>query len=592
MASTTLNLSANTWYAENDSTNHSSATLLRTSRRMTYPSSSGVYNFITVLQFIVPSSLKYKRFTSARVKYYSQCITNGYLSNDYWYSGMDAAPYYADGQAPYRMTGSSIDSDGVKGDWKNVEQFVNSRNRSYPCWRYADITDFFASNIYDDSGTLYFTVLLAGAPIPIGTARDYGEIFGIGTANAAQLELTYEDQTQLPPTPSYPAGTYVNENTDILFAWAWNSSTAATQASVQLEYKLKTAGSWTTVSLTQTGHTYLLSGGLPQGTYKWRIKGTNDAGETSDYSETAEFNVVGKPAAPTINAVPNRTLTEITWNTTDQNAFDVTLTDANGKVLINESVASSASSYKPNVFLKGNYTVGIRTRNSTGLTSDWSYKAFSITAAGPAKPSMRLLQNDAQVFISITAASGIQYAVVRKEDREGAEEKVLGTINGESFMDATFGFDIPYRYVVRAWSTGGYTDSDPERICYPKSAIVLETDEDEIIIDTSEETFLPYAEDISGDMAIFNCVGRELPIVEQGEYESRIFRSRLYIREDQKERLAAMAKKTRIFYRDYSGRAFPVAIQPPLNLDRYFGDGYIADIQFVRISETEVVVNV
>ena len=84
--------------------------------------------------------------------------------------------------------------------------------------------------------------------------------------------------------------------------------------------------------------------GLPQGTYQWRIKGTNDAGETSAYSEVAEFNVVGKPTAPIINEVPNRTLTQITWNTTDQNAYDITITDANGKVLIDESVASAESS--------------------------------------------------------------------------------------------------------------------------------------------------------------------------------------------------------------------------------------------------------
>ena len=43
---------------------------------------------------------------------------------------------------------------------------------------------------------------------------------------------------------------------------------------------------------------------------------------------------------------------------------------------INETVASSATTYKPNLLLKGTYTVGIRYRNSTGLSSDWAYKVF------------------------------------------------------------------------------------------------------------------------------------------------------------------------------------------------------------------------
>ena len=159
-------------------------------------------------------------------------------------------------------------------------------------------------------------------------------------------------------------------------------------------------------------------------------------------------------------------------------------------------------------------------------------------------------------------------------------------------FDVTFGFGIPYRYVIRAYSTGGYTDSDPERICYQKTAVVLDTDDAELIIDRSEDKYLPYTADISGDMAIFNCVGRELPLVEHGETEMRAFKSKLYIKEGDDEKLAKMAKKNKIFYRDYSGRAFPVAINPPINYSRWMNDGYIADIQFLRIAEQEVIVNV
>ena len=255
-------------------------------------------------------------------------------------------------------------------------------------------------------------------------------------------------------------------------------------------------------------------------------------------------------------------------------------------------MASSESLYKPNVFLKGSYTVGIRTRNSTGLMSDWSYKAFNITAAGPSKPNMTLFQDDTQVRVVVDIAGDATYAVIRTEDRAGADEVILGYVSSGPFIDRTFGFGIPCKYVVRAYSTGGYTDSDPARICYHKSAVVLETDDDEIVIDRSEEKFLPYSEDIIGEMAVFKCVGRVLPVVEHGEYESREFRSRLYIDDDKKERLAAMSRKNRIFYRDYSGRAFSVAIQPPVNFTRYMDSGYIADIQFVRIAEQEVVVNV
>lgn len=591
MSQATINLYASTWFKEGDSENHSSDQWLYTEWK---PDN---YQDIpckgSILQFEIPNTYKYKRITKAVVRYYIVDRFEGSTTGRYDRPGMKVAPYVCSNTALSQVTGSNLDTLGQKGELIVTEAMSMYNTTYYPRWADADVTSFFSSNLYNSA---YFSVILMGMPYLANQVQPQyyaGLIGGIGSGYAAQLILDYEDVTQLPPTPSYPSGISINENTDILFAWAWNSSTAAVQASVQLEYKLKSAENYTVVSLTQSAHTYNLAGGLPQGTYQWRIKGTNDAGETSGYSDVAEFNVVGKPTAPIINEVPNRTLTEITWNTTDQNAYDITITDANGKVLIDESVASAESSYKPNIFLKGSYTVGIRTRNSTGLVSDWSYKAFSVTAAGPAKPTIRLLQNDAQVRITTTVTSGITYVVVRKEDIDGAAETILGFVGADGLTDATFGFGIPYRYVVRAYSTGGYTDSDPERICYPKTAVVLETDADEIVTDKSEDKFLPFSEGVTaGNVAVYNCVGRDLPIAEHDKSEAREFRSRLYVREDQKERLVKMAKENRIFYRDYSGRAFSVVIQPPINFTRFMNDGYMADMIFIRIAEPEVIVNV
>ena len=589
MASTTLTMTKGTWIAPNNTSTHASETYMRTSWGPFLNERGNVnpYTQTAVVQFTIPNTLKYKLFKSAVLKFYTSVGQGGGFTRG---QGAYATPYIT-GDTLASLTYGNLETLGDVGQRELIEPYNDFNSTSFPRSREIDITSLFLNNIYNDT---YFTIMLNAWP---GTSpyssNTYANIDNVGGSYPCQLILTYEDQTQPAPTPSYPNGTYVNENTDLMFAWAWNSSTAAVQASIQLEYKLKTDLNWTVVSLTQTTHTYTLVGGLPQGTYQWRIKGTNDAAETSAYSDVAEFNVIGKPSVPVINAVPNRTLTEITWNTTDQNAYDITLTDSNGKYLINESVASSVSSYKPNMFLKGTYTVAIRTRNSTGLTSDWSFKTFSITAAGPAKPNMRLMQNDVQATIAVQRADGINYAIIRKVDRENEPEKILGLIASEdTFIEKTFGFDIPYRYVVRAYSTGGYTDSDPERICYSKSAIVLETEDDELVIDRSEDTFFPYSEDVAGDMAVFNCVGRGLPIAEHGEFESRAFKSRLYIRENQKEKLVAMAKKNKIFYRDYSGRAFPIVINPPMNFTRYMNSGYMVDIDFVRISEQEVIVNV
>ena len=572
MGTSTLTLSNGTWIEPSNQTPHYTDTLLK--------SAWYTNSYTAVAQFTIPQSLRYKRFINATLSFYNTGVNNLYGT------GVQLSAYRT-GNTLNSLIWSNMDSLGERGDIIVAEPFGWDTTKTFPRWQSLDITGIFTSNIVD--GT-YFTVMINAFP---GNSYDYT---GIGNYNLSGYEtkliLTYEDVPQLPPSPSYPVGTYVTENTDLLFAWNWEATTGATQAAVQLEYKLKTAQSWTVVSLTQTNHTYLLTGGLStQGVYQWRIKGTNDAGEVSAYSSVAEFNVVGQPAAPVIDNVPNKCLTTITWTTSDQNAFDIQIIDSNNNTILDDSVASSVASYKPNIFLKGTYTAKVRVRNSTGLVSTWGTKAFTINAAGPSTPSIQLLQNDTHISISTTTASSTNYAVIRIENEDGPEE-ILGTMTAGQFTDSTFGFDRQYKYIVRAWATGGYTDSAPERICYPYPGIVLETTDDELVLDKSEDTYLPYTEDVSRETAIYNCIGRALPVVEHGAFESIAFRSRLYVHEDQKERLVAMARKDRIYYRDYSGRAFPVAINPPINFERWMGDGYMADIQFVRISDTEVVINV
>ena len=592
MGSTSINASAGTWIATGASGTHSSDSLLRCGR--IYKSDSR--QTYAILQFAIPSSLKYKRITYAQVKYYSHYYSHGseYPSQYAMPKGMEVAPYIINsGETLATLSGANFESKGTLGEWITVEPFdYYGQGAYYPIWRTADVSGIINGNISDDG---YFTVFMAGEPgagFSASTLQAANCIENVNASHVASLDIIYEDVTQLAPTPTYPVGSNVDENEEVLFSWAWNSSTQAVQAAVQLEYKLKTDVNWTVLSLTQTGHSYKLTSGLAAGTYQWRIKGTNDASETSGYSSVAEFNVVGKPAVPVINPVPNQALTEITWNAVGQLSADISLKDANGNILEEKTIASTESVYKPNFFLKGTYSIGVRVKNSTGLTSDWAYRAFSITAAGPAKPSIRLMRNDAQATISAVVSEGTQYAVIRKEDKEGATEKILGNLNSEGvFIDKTFALSTVYRYVVRAYSTGGYTDSDPERLVCHKDAVILETTDDEVILDRSEETFLPYSEDSQRDYSVFKAVGRKYPVVEHGDQENWTFKSALYVKEDQKERIKAMAMKNKIYYRDYSGRAFPVAIEL-LSFNRYMNDGYIADIQFLRISEEEVIVNV
>lgn len=580
MGSASITLSKCTWYQVNDSTNHLNPEWLRITRET---SGGSTLPYYAVIQFAIPSQLKYKKINKAYVRYYSRWTS---LETYSGYNGMKVAPYLCDGNALDYLTGASIDSYGVRGEWVTVEAF-SDYGEPFPKWRSSDITSIFSSNIYNDA---YFTLIFSGFP-GFPWYDLYGEIAGWEINHLPTLEIDYSDVEQLAPDPSYPVGAYVSENTDLLFSWSWRAETKAVQAAVQLEYKLASAQSWTVVSLTQTTHTYTLSGGLPQGAYQWRIKGTNDAGETSGYSETAEFTVIGKPAAPVINTPANKALTEITWEASDQNSYDITLTDSNSVVLINETVASSVASYKPQMLLKGSYTVGIRYRNSSGLSSDWTYKTFTINASGPSTPAMQLYGDGETVKVIVTLATSTDYVLMRAEDDGNNDYAIVGKFSGASFIDDTFKLNTPYAYKVRAYASGGYTDSAVERYKCESERVVLQASDKTLILSKSENEFLPYAEDSKTEMAVFRCPGRRYPVVEHSEVDSWIFSSSLFVTEAEKDTLKEIAKEDYIWYRDYSGRAFPVAIQT-LAFNRYMNEGYTANIEFVRIAEREVVINV
>lgn len=597
MATTTITMSAGTWYKDEDTVNHSSTTWLKSTWDYGPNKTDQIIAYNAMLQFVIPGTLKYKRIKRASLSFYSKSIWNNQEENIRGYAGIVVRPYYADGQALYSLAGYSVNSYGELGEPVIVEKYNEWASYTYPTWRTVDITSIFESNVYKDANNDYYFAVqvnaVPGYPARRGWSSEsntYVQVGSLASGYAAYITIDYEDVEQLAPSPAYPVGTYVNENTDLLFSWAWNSSTQAVQAAVQLEYKLASAQSWTVISLTQTAHSYSLTGGLSQGAYEWRIKGTNDVGETSGYSNTASFTVIGKPGVPVINTPANKALTEITWQSSDQVSFDITLTDSNGKVLISDTKATSGTSYMPNLLLKGTYSVGIRYRNSSGLSSDWAYKVFSITAAGPTKPTLSLYGEAENARLVITRDANINYVVMRAED-ENLDFKIIGIFNTETYIDKTAKFNTGYSYKVRCYASAGYTDSDVIHFRFNSNKVAIQTESEDIFLDRSEEEFLPYSEEATREMASYKCPGRNYAIVEHSETDECTFTTALFVTEKQKAQLTEVSKENYIFYRDYAKRAFPVAIRR-LSFNRYMKEGYIANIEFLRIAEREVTVNV
>lgn len=589
MSTTTLNPTGGTYLSPmNPLANNSSASELGTSyifSRMTRSQleyqASGQHHDIqcAILRFTKSSALKYKKIT--RVQLYFQIDWN----YDFHTSSPVQAPFAV---APYRsdedlslINFSNYESQGELGEW--VSSPNATAGPSYPTIS-VDITSLFSSNIKNDE----FNIAIAFGEVLYSPGGNMPHPAVVKSNSYLQVE--YETVTQLAPTPLYPKDITLLEAQSMLFSWQFNSETEAVQAGVQLEYKKSTDVNYTVLSLTTTDHSYTVNAAFDPGTYQWRMKATNDAAETSGYSDVVSFNVIGKPAAPIISTPPNKAITTISWTAAEQSACEIKLLDANQKELVHETLATAQSFYKPNIFLNGSYTFAVRITNSTDLWSDWAQIAFSITAAGPAAATMIGIPENEHAKLEFTIPAGTSAALIRYDDK--GNMKVLDNLAAESiqYVDDTICPDKEYAYAIRTY-VNGYTDSILKRITVHYSGAYIKAGDESLHLDLSEEEFLPHSEEISREIAILKFSGREFPMTERGEFTSVTITKRFFVPFEDKEKLDRMAKANSIYYRDSRGNAFKAAITG-VSYTEYMHDGYIANITMIRTAEDEVIVNV
>lgn len=482
------------------------------------------------------------------------------------------------------ITWNSFKGNGVLGEWVSIG---SNGQITKPSTRTVDITSLYNSALGEEEIIL---AISAGAGFSWDTQYDYGWKSWVDP-DYTYLTVTYEPGTQPAPTPLYPKDQTLVEADTTLFAWQFNSETEAVQTAAQLEYKTTSAGSYTTVSLTQSDYSYTLNTRLAAGSYQWRVKVTNDAGEVSNYSDVAYFNIVGRPASPIINEPADKALTEISWNTTNQQSCEIILADQAGNELYHETLATQENFYKPNFFLKGAYLFSVRVMNDSMMWSDWAQRAFTISAAGPTAATIALISAAGvpSVHLTYSIPEGVNGALMRS--CEGVE-KILTSLEplATEYTDETVAAGVTYTYWIRTY-VNGYTDSRKLEIKVGFDGSIFTTEDTVLHLKVSDEQFLQHSEDISREFAILKLSGREYPLIERGEFTSVEFSRKFYVTAAEKKILDKLCKEESVYYRDNKENAFPAGIKQ-VHYDSHMADGYLATISLVRLHEEEVVVNV
>ena len=177
--------------------------------------------------------------------------------------------------------------------------------------------------------------------------------------------------------PVSPAGIVIDATIVNRFSWQHIISTGTPQSKADLQWSADGA-TWNTLATVTGENQYydVPANTFTSGTKYWRVRTYNTDGTASAWSDAAEFIAINAPSAPSIVIQSTGPRPRITWQTSEQEAYQLTLSNgyASGTVYGTEKAWRS-----PAYLADGSYTVRVRVQNQYGMWSEWSAATLPIS---------------------------------------------------------------------------------------------------------------------------------------------------------------------------------------------------------------------
>lgn len=333
------------------------------------------------------------------------------------------------------------------------------------------------------------------------------------TTTSAWQGITTTDVT---PTakPVSPSGIVIDATIVNRFSWQHIISTGTPQSKADLQWSAD-GTTWNTLATVTGENQYydVPANTFTSGTKYWRVRTYNPDGTASTWSEKAEFIAINAPSAPSIVIHSTGPRPRITWQTSEQEAYQLTLSSgyASGTVYGTEKAWRS-----PVYLADGSYTVRVRVQNKYGMWSEWSAAALPISHTEGEAITLTATAGHEAALTWQTAGSYDFYLV----ERGGVA--IARTVQ-KQYIDHTSIGSVTYR--VR----GCYADSDnygvsnsdtveilPETnmICDLETGVWLEMRLSETQLRTNRTSF-------SAGVSTVHLAGLAYPVEERSEQRDR-----------------------------------------------------------------------
>lgn len=333
------------------------------------------------------------------------------------------------------------------------------------------------------------------------------------TTTSAWQEITTTDVT---PSckPVSPSGIVIDATIANRFSWQHIISTGTPQSKADLQWSAD-GTTWNTLATVTGENQYydVPANKFTSGTKYWRVRTYNTDGTASAWSDKAEFIAINAPSAPSIVIQSTGPRPRITWQTSEQEAYQLTLSSgyASGTVYGTEKAWRS-----PVYLADGSYTVRVRVQNKYGMWSEWSAAALPISHTEGEAITLTATAGHEAALTWQTAGSYDFYLV----ERDGVA--IARTVQ-KQYIDHTSIGSVTYR--VR----GCYDESDnygvsnsdtaeilPETnmICDLETGVWLEMRLSETQLRTNRTSF-------SAGVSTVHLAGLAYPVEERSEQRDR-----------------------------------------------------------------------
>lgn len=455
-------------------------------------------------------------------------------------SGTSEAVFYGEKSTrkPFLTCEYSNDNVGIKADnlSPSAGAFVNRTQKNTFTWDAEDDTDptqvcfaevkqtsavfewrvknASASNTISVSGATTACTVPANT-FPSGTIEWRVKVTANSgtTTTSAWQEITTTDVT---PTakPVSPSGIVIDATIVNRFSWKHIISTGTPQSKADLQWSAD-GTTWNTLTTVTGENQYydVPANKFTSGTKYWRVRTYNTDGTASAWSDKAEFIAINAPSAPSIVIQSTGPRPRITWQTTEQEAYQLTLSNgyASGTVYGTEKTWRS-----PVYLADGSYTVRVRVQNKYGMWSEWSAAALPVSHTEGEAITLTATAGHEAALTWQTAGSYDFYLV----ERDGVA--IARTVQ-KQYIDHTSIGSVTYR--VR----GCYDESDnygvsnsdtveilPETnmICDLETGVWLEMRLSETQLRTNRTSF-------SAGVSTVHLAGLAYPVEERSEQRDR-----------------------------------------------------------------------